>query len=152
MAYTRPVKPGFGLKQQPTTTVAGVQETALDAEVATTTSLGIVQIGSGLAITPAGILSATGGDDDCCSVDVKLTNSSYTAKKDDCYIGATTSNITITLPAGVTGKVYYVKNQSNGNVKVQGSGGQTIDGAAFKTLGSNNSIMAVFDGARWNVL
>lgn len=157
MAYSRPpVQPGRALTRTPAFPIestAGVLDFALDVDIATTSNLGVIQVGSGLAITPAGILSATGGGgDDCCSVTVKLTNSSYTAKKDDCYIGATTSNITITLPAGVTGKVYYVKNQSNGNIKVQGTGGQTIDGAAFKTLGSNNSIMAVFDGARWNVL
>lgn len=157
MAYYRQpnvVLAGQALTQhpEPTTTVPpGVVSVTLDNDIATTTSLGVVQVGSGLSITPGGILSVTGSP----STDylfVKLISANYTATASDQYIGATTKNIVLTLPAGVLGRVYYIKNQSEGSIKVQGTGGQTIDGSAFKTLGSNLGFMAVFDGTRWNTL
>ena len=108
MSYTRlpnVVLAGRGLKQVPlptTTTPPGVVPVHLDADIATTTSLGLVQVGSGLAITPLGVLSTTGGDD---LVSVKLTTVNYTALATDSYIGANKKDITITLPLGITGKV-----------------------------------------------
>jgi hypothetical protein len=155
MAYSRPpVQPGRALTRTPgipVETTAGVLDFKLDADIATTTSLGVVQVGSGLSITPTGILSATGGTGSNF-VNVTLTSVSYSVTADDSYVGATSNNITITLPLGVVGRVYYIKNQSSGNIKVQGSGGQTIDGLAFQTLGSNSGFMVVFDGSRWNIL
>jgi hypothetical protein len=165
MAYNRQpnvVLAGTALKQNPDSgTIAppGIIPVTLDCEEATTTSLGVVQIGSGLSITPAGILSVTGGDSGCF-VNVTLTSTNYTATLDDCYIGATNSShdddddnkITITLPPGDNGKLYYIKNQGTGSVKVQGTGGQTIDGSSSKTLGTNGSFIIVFAGNRWNIL
>lgn len=159
MAYNRQpqtVLAGIALKQNPLPGIiqpAGIIPVTLDVDVATTTSLGVVQVGSGLSITPAGVLSAKGDDDDCCKkVKVKLTNKNYTITDDDYYVGATTNNITLTLPAGELGRVYYVKNQAPGNVKVQCTGGETIDGSSFKTLGTDAGFILVFDGSRWNVL
>jgi hypothetical protein len=66
MAYTRTpntVIAGQGLKQNPAPVPlapAGALPVVLDADVATTTNLGVVQIGAGLAITPEGILSTDG--------------------------------------------------------------------------------------------
>lgn len=155
MAYSRPpVQPGRALKRTPAIPIeseAGVFDFALDADIATTTSLGVVQVGSGLSITPTGILSATNSGSSNF-VNVTLTSVSYSVTADDSYVGATNNNITITLPFGVVGRVYYIKNQSPGNIKVQGSGSETIDGVAFQTLGSNSGFMVVFDGSRWNIL
>jgi len=155
MAYSRPpVQPGRALTRTPgipAETTAGVLDFKLDADIATTTSLGVVQVGSGLSITSGGVLSATNSGSSNF-VTVKLTDFSYSVTAADSYVGATSNNITITLPAGILGRVYYVKNQSSGNIKVQGTGGQTIDGAAFQTLGSNSGFMVVFDGSRWNIL
>lgn len=154
MAYSRPpVQPGRALSRTPSIPVessAGVFDFALDADIATTTNLGVVQVGSGLSITPAGVLSAIGGGD--VLVAVKLTSIDYNVLDSDYYVGATDKNITITLPVGFTGKVYYVKNQANGNIKVIGTGGQTLDNALFKTLGSEAAIICVFDGTRWNII
>lgn len=147
MSYSRPINPGIGLKQVPTTK-PGIQELTLDSEIATTTSLGIVQVGSGLAITPLGVLSATGSGSDL--INVKLTTTNYTATATDYYIGANKKEITITLPLGITGKVYVVKNQVSGEITVTGTGGQKIDTATTQVLGTNLSIILVFDGARWN--
>ena len=159
MAYNRQpnvVLAGTALKQNPSSgTIAppGIIPVTLDCEEATTTSLGVVQIGSGLSITPEGVLSVTGGEDDCCKkVKVKLTSTNYTITGDDYYVGATDDHITITLPNGELGRVYYVKNQANGNVQLQGTGGQTLDGASSKTLGTNASVIVVFAGNQWNIL
>lgn len=156
MAYNRQpqtVLAGVALKQNPPPSIiqpAGIIPVTLDADVATTTSLGVVQVGSGLSITSGGILSATGSSSDIIAV--KLTSIDYTAIADDYYIGATKKDIEITLPLGVTGKVYIIKNQVSGNIKVKASGSQKIDTASDKTLGTESSIIVVFDGSRWNVI
>jgi hypothetical protein len=154
MAYTRQpnvVIAGNALKQNPpasTVTPPGIVPVTLDADIATTTSLGVVQVGSGLAITPAGVLSATGGSD---RINVTLTSVNYTATLDNYYIGATKKGITITFPAGVVGKVYVVKNQAEGSITVKGTG-QNLDQSGDKNLGSESSLIAVFDGTRWNLV
>jgi hypothetical protein len=156
MAYNRQpqtVLAGTALKQTPPPTViqpAGIIPVTLNSDIATTTSLGVVQVGSGLSITPSGVLSATGGSSGF--INVKLTSVDYTATATDYYIGATKKDIDITLPLGTTGRVYIVKNQVSGNIKVKASGGQKIDTASDKTLGTEASIIIVFDGTRWNTI
>jgi hypothetical protein len=156
MAYNRQpnvVFAGTALKQNPpasTVTPPGIVPVTLDANIATTTSLGVIQVGAGLAITPAGVLSATG--EGSSLINVKLTSVNYTAIASDYYIGAKNKNITITLPLGIVGKVYIVKNQSEeGSIKVKGTG-QNLDSSGDKTLGSESSLIAVFDGTRWNLI
>jgi hypothetical protein len=155
MSYSRQpnvIVAGRGLLQNPPATTVhppGVISVLLDVDIATTSTLGCVQVGSGLSITPAGVLSATGSGSSL--INVKLTSTNYTATASDYYIGATNKNITITFPAGVVGKVYIVKNQSEGSIKVKGTG-QNLDQSGDKTLGSEASLIAVFDGTRWNLI
>lgn len=158
MAYSRQpqvvIANGGALKQTPSVssvTPPGIVPVELEALIATTTNLGVVQVGSGLSITPAGVLSATnsGGSS---FINVTLTNVDYTATTSDYYIGATKKDIDITLPLGTTGRVYVIKNQATGNIKVKCSGGQTLDTSSSKTLGTEASIIVVFDGSRWNVI
>jgi hypothetical protein len=157
MAYSRQPQVvranGGALKQTPTsdiTSPAGIVTVELEALTATTTSRGVVQIGSGLSITPAGILSATGSSS---LLNVLLVGVDYTANIDDYYIGATKKSITITFPHGVDGKVYVVKNQAgDGSIKVQGTAGQKLDDSNSKTLGEDASLIAVFAGSRWNLI
>lgn len=111
-------------------------------------SLGVVKVGSGLIITPEGVLSAT----DVKYFYVLLVDIDYTATLNDYYIGATKKDITITFPKGILGKVFVVKNQSGDLVRVQGSSGETLDGTDYKTLAIEASLMAVFDGTRWNLI
>ena len=154
MSYSRPsVQPGRGLTRTPALpdkNAVGVFDYTIESDIASTTSLGVVQVGSGLSITPTGILSAT--NDGSSLLNVSLVSANYTATIDNYYIGAIKNGITITLPLGVSGKVFIVKNQVNGSVKVQGSGGELFDGASFKTLGTDASLIAVFDGFRWNLV
>jgi NADH:ubiquinone oxidoreductase subunit H len=154
MAYNRQpnvVFAGTALKQNPsasTVTPPGIIPVTLDAEIATTTSLGVIQVGAGLSITPAGVLSAANSSG---SINVTLTAVNYTATNSDYYIGATKKSITITLPLGTVGKVYIVKNQVEGSIKVKGTG-QNLDDSGDKTLGSEASLIVVFDGTRWNII
>ena len=154
MAYNRQpqtVIAGSGLKQSPSITTlqpAGIIPVTLDAEIATTTGLGVVQVGSGLVISPAGVLSTTGTG----LINVKLVTANYTALDTDYYIGANKKEITVTLPLGIAGKVYIVKNQVSGEITVTGTGGQKIDSSTTKSLGTNDSVIVVFDGARWEVI
>ena len=152
MSYSRPsVQAGRGLKRTPATpnsSAVGVFDFTLESDIATTTNVGVVQIGSGLSITPDGILSAQMA----VGYQVKLTNVNYTADVDDYYIGATKKAITITLPAGIVGKAYIVKNQVDGLVRVDCSAGQTLDDSNFISLGTNDSIFVIFDGNRWNIV
>jgi hypothetical protein len=152
MSYTRlpaTTRAGVGMRQTPTTDNNSLSPVTLDSDISTTGSLGVVQIGSGLSITPAGVLSTTGSGSTL--INVKLTAVNYTALATDYYIGATKKNITITLPLGITGKVYIVKNQVEGFIKVKGTG-QNLDNSGDKTLGSEKSLFVVFDGARWNII
>lgn len=153
MAYSRPpVQPGRALTRSPQIPIessAGVFDYKLDVDIATTSKLGVIQVGSGLSITPAGVLSATGSGSSL--INVKLTSANYTATASDYYIGTTNKNITITFPLGIVGKVYIVKNQSEGSIKVKGTG-QNLDQSGDKTLGSESSLIAVFDGSRWNLI
>ena len=157
MAYSRQpqvvIANGGALKQTPlasNTTPPGIVPVEIEALISTTTNLGVVQIGSGLSITPAGILSATNSGTDI--INVTLTAVNYTALLTDYYIGATKKDIEITLPLGVVGKVYVIKNQVSGNIKVKGTSGQKLDTASSKTLGSESAIICVFDGTRWNII
>ena len=83
---------------------------------------------------------------------ITLTAVNYTVTDQDEYIGATANGITITLPPGVVGRWYYIKNQTTGTITVQGTGIDTIDGSVSKTLHTNAGIMLVFDNVRWNIL
>lgn len=158
MSYSRPpnvVKAGIGLAQNPPPSIlapAGIVPVTLDAMIATTSSLGVVQVGSGLAITAGGILSATGGVSGPFVGTVKQTAVSYTATATDYYIGATAHPLTIKLPLGVLGQVYVVKNESTGSITLTGTGGQTIDSSVSKTMGAQDFITVLFNGTRWNII
>lgn len=101
---------------------------------------------------PVGPVGPQGDEGNCNFFNVRLVSTDYTVSTDDTYIGAITKNIRITLPLGITGRVYYIKNQSNGNIKVDTTESQTIDGSSFQTLGSNGSMNVVFDGFQWNII
>ena len=154
MSYNRPptaVIAGRAMTQTPEgNNPPGVLSVTLDNNIATTSSLGVVEVGSGLSITSSGVLSASGSGS---LINVHLTAVNYTATLNDYYVGATKNGITITLPNGVVGKVYMIKNQNTGgNIVVQGSSGQNIDNSSSRILGSSSGIILVFDGTRWNTV
>ena len=80
-------------------------------------------------------------------------NSNYTATTSDEYIGGTVSGITITLPAGVNGKTYTVKNEGAGNnITVSGTSGEKLDGSSSKALSNNASLTAIFRAGSWRII
>jgi hypothetical protein len=80
------------------------------------------------------------------------TGTNYTATATDDYIGVTVAGVTVTLPTGVTGKSYIVKNEGvSGNVTVQGTI-ENLDGAAQKVLGKNASITVIFRAGQWRIV
>ena len=149
MSYTRPpasTLAGVALKQTPAPSTQALVPVVLDAEIATAGQLGVVQVGSGLSITPQGVLSATTSSS---LFAVKIITANYIAIANDYYIGAIKKDITITLPTGVTGKVYVVKNEENGEITVTGTAGQKIDGSISEKLSTNKSLMVIFNGTEW---
>jgi hypothetical protein len=83
---------------------------------------------------------------------VTSTAVAYTASATDGYIGVTANPTIVTLPAGVAGKVYIIKNEaSNGTTTVIGTGLEKIDGSSAKTLSSNASLTVIFR-AGWRII
>jgi hypothetical protein len=76
----------------------------------------------------------------------------YTVTAIDQYIAATVSGIVITLPAGILGRYYQIKNQSTGSIQVQGTGGELVESSAVKTMVANAGFTVVFDGTQWKIL
>jgi hypothetical protein len=154
MSYNRSpnvVIAGAGLKQTPAPNVTsppGIVPVTLEAKIATTSDLGVISVGSGLHVSSNGVLSTTTNS----IVDVILVSSNYTVDVTDYFIVVTKKETQITLPFGITGKVYIIKNKANGNITVKGTSGQTIDSSATKSLGSEASLYVIYDGARWNII
>jgi len=150
MSYSRlpaTTRAGVGMTQTPANTNINnsLSPVTLNSDISTTGSLGVVQVGSGLSITPQGVLSATNSS----LFAVKIVTANYTASANDYYIGAIKKDITITLPSGILGKVYVVKNEENGEITVSGTAGQKIDGNISEKLSTNKSLMIIFNGTEW---
>jgi hypothetical protein len=83
---------------------------------------------------------------------VTSTAVAYTASATDGYIGVTANPTIVTLPTGIAGKVYIIKNEaSNGTTTVIGTGLEKIDGSSAKTLSSNASLTVIFR-AGWRII
>jgi hypothetical protein len=76
----------------------------------------------------------------------------YLATAADEYIGVTANPTVVTLPIGVTGKTYIVKNETTGNTTVTGTLGQLLDGSLTKTLGASASLTVVFRAGAWRIV
>ena len=80
-------------------------------------------------------------------------NANYTALVTDEYIGVTANPTTITLPIGIVGKTYIVKNEANtGTTTVTGTSSEKLDGSNNKTLTSNASLTVVFRSGAWRII
>ena len=116
---------------------------------------GVVELLEGPGIS----LSASSGSITISSygadlINVYGTTTSYTATLEDEYIGVYSATaVTITLPTGVDGRVYTVKDeygQGSGKITVAPQTGQLIDGKATYVIGvPYQSISAVFRAGKW---
>ena len=112
--------------------------------------------GSGITVnsTPTTItISATGAD----LIHVYGTSTSYTATYDDEYIGVSSASaVTITLPIGIEGRVYYIKDeygQGSGKITIQPQAGEPIDNKTNYVIGvPYQSIGVVFRAGKWWII
>jgi hypothetical protein len=119
---------------------------------------GVLSVVAGAGISLSGstgniTISATGAD---LIATIGVTGS-YTATANDEYIGVfSASAVTITLPLGVTGRVYIIKDeygQGSGKITVQPSGLEKIDNANNYIISvPNQSVSVVFRGGQWRII
>lgn len=118
----------------------GVNVSAATGNV-TVNNTGVLSLVAGPGISISGAtgnvtVSATGAD----LLSVVGTTTSYTALPTDEYIGVSSvAAVTITLPTGIPGRVYYIKDeygQGSGKITIQPAVGEKIDG-------KNNYVISV---------
>ena len=123
----------------------------------TINNTGVVSLIAGSGVTLSGstgniTVSATGAD----ILNTVGVTSNYTATATDEYIGVNSTNlVTVTLPAGITGRQYTIKEErgsGTGKVNVQGTALETIDGSPFKQLTANASLTVVFRAGQWRII
>jgi hypothetical protein len=124
----------------------------------TISNTGVLSLTAGDGITLSGstgniTVSASGAD---LIATIGVTGS-YTATADDEYIGVySAAAVTITLPIGVTGRVYTIKDeygQGSGKITVQPSGTEKIDNANTYIISvPNQSVSVVFRGGQWRII
>ena len=163
MAYNRPPQvtlAGLALKQNPPATIvqpAGIIPVVLDAEIATTTSLGVVQIGEGISVTPEGVISATGITPGCNAI---LIGEDYECESDDCYIGVNSVGpISVSLPVDIpNGHQIVVKAEmgppmGNRKVTIVTVDGSLIDDSpSFVLSVPYESVHLIFRGLGWHII
>jgi hypothetical protein len=115
-----------------------------------------VVAGAGISVSSATgyiTISATGAD---LIATIGVTGN-YTATIDDEYIGVfSAAAVTITLPFGVTGRVYTIKDeygQGSGKITIKPSGTEKIDNATSYIISvPNQSVSVVFRGGQWRII
>jgi hypothetical protein len=98
-------------------------------------------------------ISATGAD----LIHVYGTTTSYTATHDDEYIGVNSiTAVTITLPVGIAGRVYTIKDehgQGSGKITIAPQTGELIDDkTSFVISVPYQSVNLVFRAGQWRVI
>jgi len=137
----------------PGISISGIDTVGPDTAF-TVNNTGVLSLVAGPGITLSGntgnITVSTSGAD---FLNTTSTNISYTASATDEYIGSTASNaITITLPVGIQGRVYTIKDENGGSPKITvvGSNGEKIDGKNSYLLEIRyQSISLVFRNTGW---
>jgi hypothetical protein len=87
-----------------------------------------------------------------------VTTPTYTALATDYFlcVDTVTNAVTITLPTGILGTVYMVKdcsgNADTNNITIQGTGGQLVDGSVATINVPYGSIQLIFNGTEWSVV
>lgn len=116
-------------------------------------SVANIVAGNGITVssTPTTItISAFGAD----LIQVYGTTTSYTATYDDEYIGVNSASaVTITLPIGIEGRVYYIKDeygQGSGKITIQPQAGEKIDNKVSYIIGvPYQCVGVVFRAGKW---
>jgi hypothetical protein len=124
----------------------------------TITNTGVLSItaGSGITIDQSTgdiIISSVGAD----FISVYGTTVNYTASINDEYIGVfSQSDVTITLPPGINGRVYTIKNEygnNSGTITIQPALGELVDGRTNYIMRSPyQSVNVVSRGGNWWII
>jgi hypothetical protein len=109
-----------------------------------------INIGSGNQIIGAG------GNPSPVSV-TDVATPTYTALSTDYMLCVLTNGpVTITLPTGIRGTVYIVKDcfgdANNNPITIQGTGGQLVDGSTATINSPYGSIQLIFNGTDWSIV
>ena len=86
-----------------------------------------------------------------------VATATYTALSTDYFLCVLTNGlVTITLPTGILGTVYIVKDcfgDANTNpITIQGTGGQLVDGSTATINTNFGSLQFVFNGTDWSIV
>lgn len=124
----------------------------------TVNNTGVLSLVAGAGISLSGAtgnitISSTGAD----LIAVKGVTTSYTALITDEYIGVdSTAPITITLPLGVDGRVYLIKDehgQGSGKITIQPQPGEKIDNSLNYVISvPYQSASVVFRAGQWRLI
>lgn len=98
-------------------------------------------------------ISSTGAD----LIKVYGTTTNYTATQDDEYIGVSSAAaVTITLPSGIAGRVYTIKDEfgnGSGKITIQPQTGENIDGKTSYVISvPYQSVSVVFRAGQWRII
>jgi len=86
-----------------------------------------------------------------------VTTPTYTALATDYMLCVLTNGpVTITLPTGILGTVYIVKDcfgdANNNPITIQGTSGQLVDGSTAIVNTPYGSISLIFNGTDWSIV
>ena len=88
-----------------------------------------------------------------------VTTPTYTALATDYFLCVNTSTtaVTITLPTGILGTVYIIKdcagNADVNNITIVGTGGQLVDGSSGAIINTPyGGIQLIFNGVEWSIV
>lgn len=87
-----------------------------------------------------------------------VTTPTYTALPSDYFLCVDTSTtpVTITVPIGILGTVYVIKDCSGdantNNITIQGTGGQLVDGSTAIINTPYGSLSLIFNGTEWSIV
>lgn len=138
----------------PGISITNVDNTGYDQGF-TVNNTGVLSLTAGPGIS----LSANTGNITISSYGADLISvvgvtTNYTATLTDEYIGVFSANaVTITLPAGVSGRTYTIKDeygQGSGKITIQPQTGQLVDGKANYIISvPNQAVTVVFRATGW---
>ena len=133
----------------------------IDAITTVTDTLYVQEAEEDLIPTKAATLGSDGKlkyasyvDIDSVSSPYVIKGTDYTALRTDGFIEMTNATDTVTLPAGVTGKIYTVINVTAGDITVIGTGSEEIGNASTaltNTISTGAAIRYIFNGTSWRI-
>lgn len=145
------------------------------AQPTSKTDYGVVKVGNFInvdqfgSISVPGIIAGPGITVDYAAESITISSlgadlistveatGNYTVSINDEYIGVnSTTDCTITLPAGVDGRVYTIKNEldnNTGKIKIESGIAELIDGkTTYEIKLPYQSVNLVFRGSQWRII